>query len=85
MFEFIHPPSQLTSLIAAELTLVYHGVRHGHSYNSQSCTVDVSKKLFHDSTSVKNISCERTRARESAVSVLGNQNFISGAETFAKH
>ncbi|CAM4906240.1 unnamed protein product [Rotaria socialis] len=70
MFDFIHPPSQLTSMIAAELTLVYHGIRHAHSYNSQSCTVDVSKKLFHDSTIAKNISCGRTKARELAVNVL---------------
>ncbi|CAF5130096.1 unnamed protein product, partial [Rotaria magnacalcarata] len=70
MFDFIHPPSQLTSMVAAELTLVYHRVRHGHSYNSQSCTVDVSKKLFHDSTIAKNISCGRTKARELAVNVL---------------
>ncbi|CAF1600543.1 unnamed protein product, partial [Rotaria magnacalcarata] len=70
MFDFIDPPSKLTSMVAAELTLVYHGVRHEHSYNSQSCTVDVSKKLFHDSTIAKNISCGRTKARELAVNVL---------------
>ena len=72
MLDFIHAPSQLTSMIAAELTLVHHGVRHGHSYNSQSCTVDVAKKLFHDSTIAKNILCGRTKARELAVNVLGN-------------
>ncbi|CAF3384175.1 unnamed protein product [Rotaria sp. Silwood2] len=85
MFDFIHPLSQLTSMIAADLTLVYHGIRHGHSYNSQSCTVDVLKKLFHDSTIAKNISCGRTKARELAVNVLGNQNCISDVGTFTNH
>ncbi|CAF4419885.1 unnamed protein product, partial [Rotaria sp. Silwood2] len=37
--DFIPPSSTLTKLTAAELNLVYHGVRHGHNYISQSCTV----------------------------------------------
>ncbi|CAF4452326.1 unnamed protein product, partial [Rotaria sp. Silwood2] len=32
MREFITPSTLLTKLTAAELSLVYHGVHHGHSY-----------------------------------------------------
>ncbi|CAF4613278.1 unnamed protein product, partial [Rotaria magnacalcarata] len=47
--DFIPPSSTLTKLTAAELSLVYHGVRHGYSYISQSCTVDLLKKIFNES------------------------------------
>ena len=71
MFDFIPHSSELTKSVAAEITLVYHGIRHGHSYSSQACTADVSKKLFHDSANVKHLTCGRTKAREIAVNVLG--------------
>ena len=71
LFDFIPPSSELTKLIAAEITLVYHGIRHGHSYSSQACTADVSKKLFQDSTIGKNLTCGRTKARDIAVNALG--------------
>ncbi|CAF3409272.1 unnamed protein product [Rotaria sp. Silwood1] len=56
--------STLTKLTAAELSLVYHGVRHGYSYLSQSCTVDLLKKIFNDSQIGQNITCGKTKARE---------------------
>ncbi|CAF3300814.1 unnamed protein product [Rotaria sp. Silwood2] len=70
MFDFIPHSTELTKLVAAEITLVYHGIRHGHSYLSQACTADVSKKLFQDSTVGKNLTCGRTKAREIAANVL---------------
>ncbi|CAF2959598.1 unnamed protein product [Rotaria sp. Silwood2] len=45
MREFITPSTLLTKLTAAELSLVYHGVHHGHSYVSQSCVVDLAKNI----------------------------------------
>ncbi|CAF4568149.1 unnamed protein product, partial [Rotaria sp. Silwood1] len=62
--------STLTKLTAAELSLVYHGVRHGYSYLSQSCTVDLLKKIFNDSQIGQNITCGKTKARELSVNVL---------------
>ena len=76
LLDFIPHSTELTKLVAAEITLVYHGIRHGHSYLSQGCTVDVSKRLFHDSTIGKNLTCGRTKAREIAVNVLGEQTFF---------
>ncbi|CAF4680811.1 unnamed protein product, partial [Rotaria magnacalcarata] len=68
--DFIPPSSALTKLTAAELSLVYHGVRHGYSYISQSCTVDLLKKIFNESEIGQNISCGKTKARELSVNVL---------------
>jgi len=82
MFDFIPPSTELTKLVAAEITLVYHGIHHGHSYLSQACTVDVLKELFHDSIIGKNLSCGRTKAREIATNVLGEQNFFSDAKIY---
>ena len=76
LFDFIPHSTELTKLVAAEITLVYHGIRHGHSYLSQGCTVDVSKKLFPDSAIGKNLTCGRTKAREIAVNVLGEETFL---------
>ncbi|CAF1681801.1 unnamed protein product [Adineta ricciae] len=79
MLDFIPSSSELIKLIAAEITLVYHGIRHGHSYSSQACTADVSTKLFQDSTIGKNLTRGRTKAREIAVNVLAP--FISAQIT----
>ncbi|CAF1685428.1 unnamed protein product, partial [Rotaria sp. Silwood1] len=71
MDDFVTPSSVLTKLTAAELAFVYHGVHHGHSYVSQSCTVDLVKKVFHESIIGQNITCSKTKARELSVNVLG--------------
>ncbi|CAF4554531.1 unnamed protein product, partial [Rotaria magnacalcarata] len=68
--DFISPSSALTKLTAAELSLVYHGVRHGYSYISQSCAVNLLKKIFNESEIGQNISCGKTKARELSVNVL---------------
>lgn len=71
MLDFLPTSSALTKLTTAELSLVYHGVRHGYSYVSQSCTTDLLKRIFHESSIGQNLSCGRTKARELAVNVLG--------------
>ncbi len=50
---------------------MYHSVRHGYSYVSQSCTVDLLKKIFDESHIGQNITCGKTKARELSVNVLG--------------
>jgi hypothetical protein len=82
MFDYIPQSTELTKLTAAEITLVYHGIRHGHSYLSQACIADVSKKLFHDSIIGKNLTCGRTKAREIVVNVLGEQKFFSRTKIY---
>ncbi len=71
--DFITPSSALTKLTAAELSLVFHGVHHGHSYISQSCTTDLLKRIFNESNIAQNITCGKTKARDLAVNVLGKK------------
>jgi len=73
MYDFMPPTSSLTKLTAAELSLVYHGVHHGHSYVSQSCTIDLLKKIFHESDIGQNVSCGKRKARDLSVNVIGNK------------
>jgi hypothetical protein len=63
-------------MTAAELSLVYDGVRHAHSYVSQSCGVDLLKKIFHESVIGQNISCGKTKARDLVVNVLGKKTYV---------
>ncbi|CAF4030934.1 unnamed protein product, partial [Rotaria sordida] len=62
--------NELNRLSAAEGALVFHGVKHSHSYLSQSCTINMTKKCFPDSSIAKNITCDKTKAREIACNVL---------------
>ncbi|CAF1557276.1 unnamed protein product [Didymodactylos carnosus] len=57
MKDFLVPSSTLQQISAAEATIVYHGVRHGHSYFSQACTMNVAKKLFSDCIVEKSSVC----------------------------
>jgi hypothetical protein len=58
---FSSATSELNRLCAAEGTLVFHGVKHSHSYLSQSCTTNLTKKCFSDSILAKNITCSKTK------------------------
>ena len=57
-------------IAAAEGTLVYHGVKHGHSYLSQQCLTNVCKTIFASSTVASNLSCARTKSRSIVLNVL---------------
>ena len=57
---------------AAESVLIYHGVKHDHSYNSQKCSISLVRNLFEASSSVaKLMSCGKTKARSITCNVLG--------------
>ncbi|CAM4974346.1 unnamed protein product [Rotaria socialis] len=62
--------TELNKLCAVEGAMVFHTVKHSHSYISHGCTIDTIKKCFPDSSTVKNITCDRTKAREIACNVL---------------
>jgi hypothetical protein len=53
--------SELNRLSATEGAFVFHGVKHSHSYLSQSCTTKLTKKCFSDSILAKNIACSKTK------------------------
>ncbi len=55
--------TEVQTTSAVEGTFVYHGVKHGHSYVSQQCTINLCKNLFESSSTVaKSLSCARTKS-----------------------
>ncbi|CAF1666666.1 unnamed protein product, partial [Adineta ricciae] len=62
--------TEFNRLTAVEGAMVFHSVKHSHSYIYQGCTMDMIKHCFSDSHVGKNISCSRTKAREIACNVL---------------
>lgn len=63
--------SELNRLSAIEGALVFHSVRHSHSYKSQGCTIEMIKKCFSDSTAAKNITGSKTKV----MLILGKLNW----------
>uniref|UniRef100_A0A8C2HMQ0 Uncharacterized protein n=1 Tax=Cyprinus carpio TaxID=7962 RepID=A0A8C2HMQ0_CYPCA len=57
-------------IAVAELSSVYHGVLHGHSYLSTDCGNKVSAKIFHDSSIATKMSCGRTKSEALVQNVL---------------
>ncbi|CAF5031118.1 unnamed protein product, partial [Rotaria sp. Silwood1] len=57
---------------AAESVLVYHGVKHDHSYLAQQYTTDVFKAIFSSSSIANNLACARTKSRFIALNVLAS-------------
>ena len=47
LLEYLPQPSDLQRTTAAEVTLVFHSVTHGHSHRSQTCTFDVIKSIWN--------------------------------------
>jgi hypothetical protein len=64
------PSKEKEEVCAAEAVLVYHGVKHGHSYLSQQCTANVCKVIFSSSSVACNLSCARTKSTFIALNVL---------------
>ncbi|CAF3758816.1 unnamed protein product [Rotaria sp. Silwood1] len=71
LVQFITPEHELDKIAAVECVLVFHGVKHGHSYKSQACTVDLIRNVFESSLLAKSISCGRTKARSITCNILG--------------
>ncbi|MGH0158693.1 UNVERIFIED_CONTAM: hypothetical protein FKN15_055109 [Acipenser sinensis] len=58
------------SVIASEISLVYHGVTHHHSYLSQDCGNKLYAKVFPDSKITKKLHCGRTKSEAIVQNVL---------------
>ncbi|CAF1396996.1 unnamed protein product [Rotaria sp. Silwood1] len=66
----IKPSKEKDEVAAAEGVLVYHGVKHGHSYLAQQCTTNVCKAIFSSSSIANNLSSARTKSTCIALNVL---------------
>ena len=53
--------TELNRLSAIEGAIVFHTVKHSHSYISQACTINMISKCFPDSSTAKNITCDKTK------------------------
>lgn len=78
---FVKKHSREEDLItAAEITSVYHGVKHHHSYSSQDCNNKLFPTLFPDSEVAKKIACGRTKATsicENVIAPLSQEILLS--------
>ncbi|KAJ1142089.1 hypothetical protein NDU88_008417 [Pleurodeles waltl] len=62
--------SEVAKVIAAEVTQVYHAVKHHISYNSLDCGFKLSKVISPDSSIAVKASCGRTKASSITKKVL---------------
>lgn len=53
--------TELNRLSAVEGSMVFHSVKHSHSYISQACTINMIRKCFPDSSTAKNVTCDKTK------------------------
>lgn len=58
-------------ILAAEITGVYHTVKHAQSYSSLDCTVQLNSLIYADSTIASKMQLGRTKASSIAFNVLG--------------
>lgn len=69
--------SQQEKILAAEVTNVYHTVKHAHSYNSLDCTMQLASVMYYDSQIATNTHLGRTKASLIAFNVLGPMSIES--------
>lgn len=68
---FFVKSAEKDNIAASESSYVYHKVKHGLSYNSTDCLVQLNGALFHDSNVVKKMYLGRTKAEMITMNVLG--------------
>ena len=55
---------------AAELSKVYHAVKHHQSYRSVDCGIKVDREIYNDSSIAKGVTCGKTKAKALCENVL---------------
>lgn len=76
--------SDKENVIAAELALTYHTVKHNLSYNSMDCTIKLNKIIYVNSSTATGIRLARTKMEALVTEVLGPyaiQNVIDDINT----
>ncbi|CAH0406173.1 unnamed protein product [Chilo suppressalis] len=60
---YFQSPYSMThrNIHAAEGVLAFHTVKHHQSYNSMTCTASLTRKMFTDSETAKNLKCGKTK------------------------
>ncbi|XP_028159816.1 uncharacterized protein LOC114352418 [Ostrinia furnacalis] len=76
--------SDKENIVASELALTYHTVKHNLSYNSMDCTIKLNKMIYVDSSTATAIRLARTKMEALVTEVLGPyslQNVIDAINT----
>ncbi|KAL4702598.1 hypothetical protein ACJJTC_016074 [Scirpophaga incertulas] len=59
------------NVVASELALTYHTVKHNLSYNSMDCTIKLNKIIYANSSTASAIRLARTKMEALVTEVLG--------------
>lgn len=70
-FMVVKDSPEETKATIAELAMVYHSVKHQHSYASTDCGVKLYSKIYEDSSLSKFIHCGKTKAAAFVENILG--------------
>jgi len=68
--------SQQSLITAAELTKVFHTVKHSLSYNSLDCDMKLDRIIYSGSVVAKQISCGRTKSEAIIKNVLAPYSVV---------
>ena len=58
--------NELNLLSTAEEVLAFHGMKHSHSYLFQSCTINIMKTGFPDSSIANTVPCDKTKVKNNS-------------------
>jgi len=72
-------------VIAAEITKIYHTIKHNQSYNSLDCSFKLDKLIFEDSKLASKISCGRTKCEAIAQNVLAPRSLFYVFQKIKNH
>lgn len=80
---FFQPSTSLAlkNAHAAEGTLAFHIVKHHQSYNSMECTAGLTRKMFADSETAKNLKCGKTKTEAIINGVIAPHTITKIIET----
>ncbi|CAF5223367.1 unnamed protein product, partial [Rotaria magnacalcarata] len=53
--------TELNKLCAVDDAMLLYTVKHSHSHIPHACTINIIKKCFPDSSTAKNITCDKTK------------------------
>ncbi|KAL0830150.1 hypothetical protein ABMA28_003607 [Loxostege sticticalis] len=66
---------------AAKGTLAFHTIKHHQSYNSMECTASLTRKMFADSETAKNLKCGKTKTEAIVNQVVAPHTVTTIIET----
>lgn len=72
-------------IVAAEITKIYHIIKHNQSYNSLYCSFKLDMFIFEDSKLTGKISCGKTKCEAIAQNVLSPRSLLHLYQKLINH